>query len=154
MVKATAENVDEAVQELPDANLVRFTEHALKGKLCRYWITLFFPHSMLPFSPSVLVLPSFNFLLVTFMVTGADHSSAIDWWALGILLYEILYGRTPFRELSFPMVETCARSLRRLGCYVNLERQNLRGESSSQAANQCVVKQRPCIPLRIKNCCQ
>ncbi|KAI3721959.1 hypothetical protein L2E82_32979 [Cichorium intybus] len=31
------------------------------------------------------------------MVRGDGHEFAIDWWALGILAYEMLYGTTPFR---------------------------------------------------------
>ncbi|KAL3682131.1 hypothetical protein R1sor_000153 [Riccia sorocarpa] len=31
------------------------------------------------------------------IIAGDGHGSAVDWWTFGIFLYELLYGRTPFK---------------------------------------------------------
>ncbi len=31
------------------------------------------------------------------IVTGKEHDSTVDWWSLGILLYELLVSYSPFR---------------------------------------------------------
>ena len=31
------------------------------------------------------------------VIKGNGHTSAVDWWTLGILVYEMLFGTTPFK---------------------------------------------------------
>ena len=31
------------------------------------------------------------------VITGFGHSSSVDWWTFGILIYEMLFGRAPFQ---------------------------------------------------------
>ncbi|CAA6666371.1 unnamed protein product [Spirodela intermedia] len=31
------------------------------------------------------------------VISGTGHGSAVDWWTVGVFLYELLFGRTPFK---------------------------------------------------------
>ncbi|KAK0602818.1 hypothetical protein LWI29_037237 [Acer saccharum] len=31
------------------------------------------------------------------IIKGGGHGSAVDWWTFGIFLYELLFGKTPFK---------------------------------------------------------
>jgi serine/threonine protein kinase len=50
------------------------------------------------------------------VIQGNSHGAAVDWWSLGILIYELIYGTTPFKgqrrsETFSNIVKVCFRSV-------------------------------------------
>ncbi|KAK2976348.1 hypothetical protein RJ640_014179 [Escallonia rubra] len=47
------------------------------------------------------------------IVSGEGHGSGVDWWTLGIFIFELFYGVTPFRgkENEFTLANIVARAL-------------------------------------------
>lgn len=50
------------------------------------------------------------------LVGGGGHGSGVDWWAFGVLIYELLYGTTPFKggskECTLRNIASAAKGVR------------------------------------------
>ncbi|KAL2528991.1 Serine/threonine-protein kinase WAG2 [Forsythia ovata] len=58
-------------------------------------ITEFIAESTTAFSRSYIRTHEY---LALELISGNGHGNGVDWWAFGVLIYKLLYGKTPFKE--------------------------------------------------------
>ncbi|KAI8375908.1 kinase-like domain-containing protein [Radiomyces spectabilis] len=68
------------------------------------------------------------------VIHGCGHTSAVDWWTLGILIYEMLFGTTPFKGCN--RNDTFTRILHS-DVHFPPSRQNQRHRKHQQISYQC-----------------
>lgn len=62
------------------------------------------------------------------VIHGEGHTSAVDWWSFGILLYEMMVGRTPFRGSTSKDTFECILSkgpVWPIGCEISADGRDL-----------------------------
>ena len=70
-------------------------------------------------------------------IEGKGHNKAVDWWCLGIMIYELLSGESPFQGIDKKNRQHLFQAITKVSCvthfeFIGLFRRGLREGPSSQ----------------------
>lgn len=68
------------------------------------------------------------------LVTGNGHGNGVDWWAFGVLIYELIYGTTPFKGGSKEL------TLRNIASTKDVRFPNMANEPGLEEAKDLIEK--------------